>query len=271
MPEKPKIRVAVVSIPIVQHEVYHLGRAYVSRYEYFSRGLLDNIRKEVINHIKNNSHRFNCQVEVTDAKDIFHEDHTSPKIYAAGKKGDYIDADVVKQLGEKIKQLKDTHDLVVVIGTKHTGAAFLYTVDGNVARFDAHTDRAEYGSPGEFNYANYVDRIIKEGIKEEQDIKDYGVRGKKIPKRKVDAEIFDIDMDVFSGKYEMQDMYDVGKARIPDIGRHIENSKRIHTIGFFEYWPEMDEHHTGLRTIKALTLAAMRAIERRKLNPNSPK
>ncbi len=272
--EHKKIKVAVVTIPLERYK--SLDEGYN---EYFRKGSLSKQRAALIKHIKASAKQFNSKIEVTDAGDLTHEMHIAPRGILAlhGKLAfDRIGERTVHDLGAKIEKLKKEHDLVITLGHSHTGAVFMYTGKGNIARFDAHTDMyGDYHSKA-FTFANYALQAISHGFKQKNSIRNYGYSSpnKKdwhsIPNRPIDAETFDIDLDVFErDKYEMQNEFDTGIADIPDVGKHVLNSKKIKALGFFEYRPHQDKKGIGLRTIKALSLAAIKSIDRRKTKATS--
>lgn len=275
MERKPqeRVRVAVVTVPITRRE--HV------QYEHFEPGKLDRQRTELVKHIRANAKRVGAELEVTDFGDLLDESLTRPNPYAAGKKGDFIDEEIVAKLGKTVEALKKTHDLVIMLGELHTGAAFGYTGKGDIARFDAHLDLGEYAAHGAddrvdglfrgrpFNYANYAGKALAHELWKGKVLSHYGLgtenaSAESLPRR-IDAEFFDIDIDVFKKeKYGIQKQYNIGVLDIPDVGKHIADSKRINTLGFFEYREKQDEHGTGMRFMKAASLAAIGAVARRK-------
>ncbi|MCD6522549.1 MAG: hypothetical protein J7K68_02275 [Candidatus Diapherotrites archaeon] len=253
MSKKRKIKVAVVSIPLVSGFAYFVRKKIWPRSEIFEPGMLDERRRELVEHIQKDE-----DVEVIDYGDLIYEELPETK-----KKGRYIDANVVRELGKRIEKLRKKHDLVVIIGSTHTGASFMYTGPWEVARFDAHPDRGKVKTD-EFYLKNYVSRIIQEGIKSSDKIHDYGIGGKRIPDSIADAHVFDIDLDVFDPwKYRIQSKWWAGRADPEDVIKHIRSSEKIHTIGFFEYYPR-DDQGKGIEAIKSMTMEAIGAVKRRK-------
>jgi len=257
MPRKAKLSVAVISVPITKREN--------SRFEHFQKGLLDEQRKAIVSHINGNKQRFGADVEVKDCGDLIDAGLTRP---GSSK---FIDEATVAKLGKKIEALRKKHDLVIMIGERHTGAAFAYTGHGEVAHFDAHTDRGGYPLPAgafpgisrpDVNASNYVGRSIAAGFKKEDQIRHYELPSDLAWKE--DAEIFDIDLDVFKRHYNMEKMYSMGMLNIPDVGKPVADSKRINLLNISEYRKEWDDNGTAMRLMKGFALAAIGAVERRK-------
>ena len=187
----------------------------------------------------------------------------------------------MNEIGKTLLQIKQKHDLLIVLGLGHTGlkihsyalghqtAIPIYHLPGQVARLDKHQDE---GTTNEtVNNVNYVTHVVKEGLKQPEEITNYGTTEYSFDKVRTknpselphtNAKIFDVDIDAFHRKYKMKKGYwpGVSDVLISQFGKAVINAKP-HTIGFFEYGPHRDYHGLGLRTIKSLSLLAAQALK----------
>ncbi|MFA6049170.1 MAG: hypothetical protein WC792_04495 [Candidatus Micrarchaeia archaeon] len=275
---KKTINVLVVGVPTAGLEVQAWRRLATFKiqkkkpkvstsklFESFKRGSTNQLRKRVAKAIEESGEllRRDITAHVEDAGEII------PEQFAKRFEGKYgLDENDMLGLSEEFAALCEGKDLVVLLGGDHAGGLLLYALEGNVARFDEHSDSCATPltcSPGVLRN-NYVCTAIRLGLKTEKEIQGVGVReGEQtyeLASHATNADIFDIDLDVIAPKYGIATRHSKGNLS-PDalVGAIRANCPRV--VGFFEAVPEHDASgaDTGKVDEKTQTLIEQLAIE----------
>lgn len=160
-----------------------------------------------------------------------------------------------------LKQAKD-YDLFVAIGPSHLGAITLYESGDRVARLDYHSDFIKTTEQLSYNFASYMD-WVSDNVKNIT-VENYFNKSKEFEHffgKNIDdllygmfkkANHFDIDVDCFDKKYQIQNVYDHEDGSpdaSPDIALFMINKAKPKKIGIWEYRPKGDHQKNGLKFI----------------------
>ncbi|MBU1199635.1 MAG: hypothetical protein KKF46_03090 [Nanoarchaeota archaeon] len=163
------------------------------------------------------------------------------------------------------KELRDKHkdaDRIICIGPSHLSALVLYEENDFAARFDYHGDyyksNKKCTSSGS-SYASYMNAVehrfhnitvVNYGVKEqEMDIfgKDCSDKDKGYQK----ANHFDIDLDVFDAKYEMNGCRVKSNFQVETLLNMLHETKP-RKIGVWEYREWHDRKNNALEFMKSI-------------------
>jgi hypothetical protein len=292
MNNMPKeLRVGVVGIPIK----YNPNKESFFT-EKFKPKATDKIRKRVIKHLntfKKRLEEHGLKLVINDCGELIAGwNKSDPEVYRSD----------ILQASRELKKLDNKHDLLIVLGLRHTPAYTLYKFSGKVIRVDFHGD-AINRNESSITYANYFHHaMVKDRLKPLKDVACFGLgseahegqgmvyeevhpKMKKYLKKQVNrkelnktiASTFDIDLAGLDLKYRTtanhllsDEIIDDRKTsssgvKISDLGRTIIRNK-TKRIGIFEYTPSGNKEKHMERAIKALSVAGLISAANHKLN-----
>ncbi len=144
-------------------------------FEAFVAGTTTWIRKRAANGIQESPEisRRDISVRVEDIGEFMLEDATRYE----GRVG-FDEIELLALTREFASACADA-DVVILLGGDHAGGMLLYGLPGNVARFDEHSDGCDSPSTcpaGEVARNNYVCAVIRNNLKQPQEIVGVGVR-----------------------------------------------------------------------------------------------
>jgi hypothetical protein len=283
-----RLRVGVVRIPVGFTPFNELS----SCYEIFRPNSMNELSKAVISHLQEMSSEFGkhgVKLEIEDCGD-------RPGDY---RYGDAISKRGLRKVGEALKEMDAKHDVLIVLGMRHTPAHALYRFPGKVIRVDFHSDASDNH---DVEYSSYLHHaLIVDRLKDPDDVMHYGLgslahRSQAMTNRdmdhdmrwhfqkqvgrndlsKVEAPTFDIDLDGLELKYQtvardlLGDELEFDRRQegfrgvaMSELGQAIIRSgpKRV---GVFEYSPQDRNAVHMERAIKALSKAAVIGAAKRK-------
>ncbi len=157
----------------------------------------------------------------------------------AGDKGGVKEDELLELAAEFAQMCKDV-DLALLFGGDHTGGLLLYSLGGQVARFDEHSDSCAKPmdcSTGFVQRNNYVCSAIHCGLKKPAEIVGVGVREGESPYPLApfakNASVLDVDVDVLADAFGFKTDYSKGRLSPDDlVGAVRSNSPSA--LGFFE-------------------------------------
>ncbi|MBN3036901.1 MAG: hypothetical protein JW834_00470 [Candidatus Diapherotrites archaeon] len=283
-PQK-ELRVGVVGIPVVEH-------AEIPYREVFSEGNTHRLRGLIRKHLEAFSGELlekGIVLVVSDCGEIIRDN----KLLSSNL-GTHA---VFKDVAEEMKRLDSKHDLLLVVGGKHTPAYCLYQFPGNVARVDFHADSQAYEK---LEFSNYLRYVLLNGLKKPHQVRNFGLRENlslysmfaggpaRISKdinlaaeptfkrhqtdvHKVRARTFDIDSDGLHEKYDVSyDAYVSSRFGVSasNLGKALIRNGPSR-VGFFEYYPQNENAHKLERMIVALSKAAVIGVASRVLRQST--
>jgi hypothetical protein len=261
--------------------------------ENLRKGTTSKLRKSITNRLARLApelEKHDIRLVVSDHGEIIDDTLTSRNKTKAIK----------RDLTRKVRELKDAHDLVLIVGGRHEAAYSLYQFPGQVARADFHSDTGGMGDEKlgdeEMHWGNYIRHVIAvDGLKRRSQIENYGMMQKdttqirrkgrqplslEVPTfrkeiqdiHKTRAKVYDIDSD------GLLDVYGAQPTEFPpnpkgvaasSLGKaFIKNGPEV--VGFFEYYEE-DEHAPRLKKlITALYAVAVKGAAARKYHIKIP-
>ncbi len=219
----------------------YISNSKVLEEKYFRNGT-DWIRKPLVKSIKTDLEliRRDIEVQITDFQECFVDNQD--------RVNSGFDEQSMLENAKEFEQESSKFDLVIVVGGDHTGGIYLYAFDGNVIRFDEHSDSCKNPKECERGFIqrnNYVCSVIRNKLKNENQITGIGIReGEFVYQKgiknnsfeKVDEKtnyIFDLDIDVFAQKYNMKSDYSKGILAPSDFIGFIRKYGP-NVMGFFE-------------------------------------
>ncbi|MFH1589822.1 MAG: hypothetical protein ABIB43_04615 [archaeon] len=169
---------------------------------------------------------------------------------------------MIEKERKRILKTSKEFDLLIAIGPSHLGAITLYEKKDRVARLDYHSDYINIDENISYNYASYMDWVA-ENIKNitvenyfntSKEFEHYF--GKNIEDflygQFTRANHFDIDVDCFDKKYQIQNIYpheSGSTGASPDIVLLMIKKAKPKKLGIWEYRPQGDYQGNGLKFI----------------------
>jgi len=256
--------IVLISVPIRTHyDKNHRALSFyedyknivTNYYEEYVPGYLQPTLEYLIREIQKNKE--NTKNKKTQERIIIRQEELSLK---ADQKHEVDINDLIIK-GREIKKKYSNAKRIICVGPSHVGALMLYEDDDVVARYDCHGDYSATHSKANparkeklvYNLANYMNgvednfrniRVINYGV---QRMSTYGETG--IGEEYLEANHFDIDIDVFDKKYNMNNSEQKSYFHTQDLLRMIKQADP-RKIGVWEYRPEEDKERNALRFIK---------------------
>ncbi|OIO25740.1 hypothetical protein AUJ14_03405 [Candidatus Micrarchaeota archaeon CG1_02_55_22] len=246
---KKTVRLAIVGIPVISRptQAWRERATFKIRgkkpkvskdklFECFSPKATDWLRHELVSSLKESPALLqrDIVVEVTDLGEVMLEpEETFEGHFGLHEKG-------LVELAHEFAGACSDFDAVFAVGGDHAGGLVFYGLPGRVARFDQHSDACstpDTCGDDEVTRNNYVCASIRNGIKAADEIVGLGVREGEAPYKiepsTNNADLIDVDIDVFDEKHGFTAEYNKGRLSPDDVIGAIRKCKP-RAVGFFE-------------------------------------